>query len=133
MSTSLTGGCLCGGVRYRVDAAPTDLNDCHCVDCRRSSGAPYVTWGTVSCDKLQVTDGRLRQVLHAGRIRSWAACCGTQLFFHTDAEADTVDVTIASLDDPAPFPPQCAIWTEDRLPWVRLDERLPAHPRGSGA
>jgi hypothetical protein len=132
MSTSLTGGCLCGGVRYCLDTEPADLNDCHCVDCRRSSGAPYVTWGTVSCDKLQVVAGRLRQVLHAGRIRSWAACCGTHLFFHTDAEADTVDVTIASLDDPASFAPRCAIWTEDRLPWVRLDEKLPAHSQDRG-
>jgi hypothetical protein len=37
-----------------------------------------------------------------------------------------IDVTIASLDDPAPFAPQKAIWLEDKLPWVKLDESLPS-------
>ncbi len=46
-----------------------------------------------------------------------------------------IDVTIASLDDPAPFAPQKAIWLEDKLPWVKLDESLPSFqktPKTSG-
>jgi hypothetical protein len=38
---------------------------------------------------------------------------------------EMVDVTIASLDDPTPFAPRRAIWLEDKLPWVRIDEALP--------
>ena len=44
MKLVIEGGCVCGGVRYRLEAAPTQVNDCHCLDCRRSSGAPFVTW-----------------------------------------------------------------------------------------
>jgi hypothetical protein len=47
------------------------------------------------------------------------------LFIEDAKDSDTIDVTIASLDDPAPFPPQRAIWLEDKLPWVRIDESLP--------
>jgi len=72
-------------------------------------------------------------VPHAGRVRSFAACCGTHLFFEDSEDAPTIDVTIASLDDPRPFEPERAIWLEDRLPWVKLDERLPAYRRSSGA
>jgi hypothetical protein len=36
------------------------------------------------------------------------------------------DVTIASLDDPAPFAPRKAVWLEDKLPWVVIDESLPS-------
>jgi hypothetical protein len=46
-----------------------------------------------------------------------------------------IDVTIASLDDPTPFAPQKAIWLEDKLPWVKLDESLPMFqktPKTSG-
>ena len=32
-----------------------------------------------------------------------------------------VAMTVASLDDPKPFPPEAAIWTGDKLPWVKLD------------
>ena len=129
MNAAIEGGCLCGGLRYRLEAAPTDRNDCHCIDCRRSSGAPYVTWGTVKRDQLRITAGEVRRIPHANRVRSFAACCGTHVFFEDSREAETVDVTIASLDDPTPFPPEMSIWTEDRLPWVALNETRPVFLR----
>jgi hypothetical protein len=46
-----------------------------------------------------------------------------------------VDVTIASLDDPAPFAPQKAIFLEDKLPWVVIDKSVPTFqktPKTSG-
>jgi hypothetical protein len=63
---------------------------------------------------------------HANRIRSFAACCGTHLFFEDTKDSDAIDVTIASLDDPTPFAPQKAIWLEDKLPWVVINELLPS-------
>jgi hypothetical protein len=39
-------------------------------------------------------------------------------------------VTIASLDQPEHYAPEVAIWTEDRLPWARLDAALQAFQRG---
>ena len=71
-------------------------------------------------------------VPHAGRVRSFAACCGTHLFFEDADGAPTVDVTIASLDDPTPCAPTRVIWTEDRLPWVVLDGALPTFLQRSG-
>ena len=55
-----------------------------------------------------------------------ASCCGTHLFFEDGKDSDTIDVTIASLDDPTPFAPQKAIFLEDKLPWVAIDESIPA-------
>ena len=123
---NLTGGCLCGGVRYVLGAAPIAIADCHCVDCRRSSGAPYVTWGVVPRERFHLVNGALRQVAHAGRVRAFAACCGTQILFEDTPDYPSVDVAIATLDDPSPFPPKRSVWTEDKLPWVILDPSLPA-------
>src|SRR5205823_9627395 len=75
--------------------------------------------------------GEPRKIAHANRIRSFAACCGTHLFFEENKDSDTIDVTIASLDDPAPFAPKKAIWLEDKLPWVTIDESLPSFPKSS--
>lgn len=122
----LTGGCLCGGTRYELYAVPEGRNDCHCVDCRRSSGAPYVTWGSVRKEHLTVLQGELNEVQFAGRCRYFARCCGTHLFFRLSPESEWIDVTIASLDEPMAFGPEKSIWTEDRLPWAILDSRLPA-------
>ena len=120
---------MCGGVRYRLHAEPIELSDCHCLDCRRASGAPFVTWGTVSKEDIELLSGELRKVSHAGRLRSFAACCGTPLFFQDDEASASIDVTIASLDEPRSYTPEVAIWTEDRLPWVELNPERKAFRR----
>jgi hypothetical protein len=120
------GGCLCGGARYELQEQPFGVVDCHCLDCRRSSGAPYVTWGIVHREKFKLLTGTLRRVPYAGRVRAFAACCGTQILFEDTPDWPTVDVAIATLDDPKPFPPTKAIWVEDKLPWVALDPAIPA-------
>ena len=131
MNLPINGGCLCGGTRYELHAAPMSVGDCHCIDCRRSAGAPYVTWGTVSRPQVKIVRGEVRRVPHASRIRGFAACCGTHLFFEDAPDSDTLDVTIASLDDPTPCAPKKAIWLEDHLPWVALDPALPHFKRSS--
>jgi hypothetical protein len=125
----LTGGCVCGGTRYVLKSRPFALIDCHCIDCRRSVGAPYVTWGSVRREDLVVIKSEPRKIVHANRIRSFAACCGTHLFFEDSKDSDNIDVTIASLDDPIPFAPQKTIFLEDKLPWVTIDKSLPSFPK----
>jgi hypothetical protein len=78
-----------------------------------------------------LTKGEPRKIAHANRIRSFAACCGTHLFFEATKDSDTIDVTIASLDEPAPFSPRKVIWLEDKLPWVVIDESLPKFQKSS--
>jgi hypothetical protein len=121
MDRAVEGGCLCGGLRYRLCEPPVRIADCHCVDCRRASAAAFVTWGVVRRQDVKILSGELRKVRYAGRLRSFAACCGTPLFFEETEASPTVDVTIVSLDDPKRFAPEAAIWTEDRLPWAVID------------
>ena len=130
MKAPIEGGCLCGGVRYRLHNEPAQLSDCHCSDCRRASAAPFVTWGTIRRKDIEILSGELRKVIYADRLRSFAACCGTPLFFQDDAVSESIDVTIASLDHPEGFSPAVAIWTEDRLPWAVLDPAYRTYPRG---
>jgi hypothetical protein len=123
-----TGGCVCGGTRYVLKNRPLAVVDCHCIDCQKSAGAPYLTWGTISRKDLVLTEGEPRKIPYADRIRSFAACCGTHLFFEDSKDSDNIDVTIASLDDPTLFAPTKAIFLEDKLPWVMIDESLPSFP-----
>ena len=83
-------------------------------------------WGSVPRKDLVLTKGEPRKILYANRIRSFAACCGTHLFFEDSKDSDAIDFTIASLDDPTAFKPQKAIFLEDKLPWVAIDESMPS-------
>jgi hypothetical protein len=64
---------------------------------------------------LVVTRGEPRKIAQASRIRSFAAGCGAHLFFEGKKDSKMIDVTIASLDDPAAFAPQKAIFLEDKF------------------
>jgi hypothetical protein len=127
MESEIEGGCLCGGVRYRLQEPPRRISDCHCIDCRRASAAPFVTWGEVRRDRVALVSGETKEVSHASRLRSFAACCGTPLFFADHAKTEQIDVTISSLDQPDSYVPEVAIWLEDRMPWVTLDPARPGH------
>ena len=83
-------------------------------------------WGSVARKDLVLTKREPRKVAYANRLRSFAACCGTHLFFEDSEGSDMIDFTIASLDDPTLFAPQKAIFLEDKLPWVVIDESIPS-------
>src|SRR5262245_49623924 len=98
---SLEGGCACGAIRYRVRGTPYHRTLCHCVDCRRASGAPVVAWASFAVAALTWTRGapKLRRSSdHAER--GFCSDCGTQLTFQDDQSRWELDLTLASLDRP---------------------------------
>jgi hypothetical protein len=123
---ALSGGCLCGAVRYETDAEPYGAGLCHCVTCRKASGAPMTAWFSVKAEDLRLT-GELRKHRSSDHaVRSFCPGCGTQLLFDDARYPDEVDVSIASLDDPDPVRPEKHIWTRSQLNWVRLADGLPS-------
>ena len=131
MKLPLEGGCLCGGVRYRISAAPRDVDYCHCRMCQRSTGAPVVPWLTVPSAALAWIEGEpavYRSSQKAERL--FCPTCGTQLVFREPAAPDKLDVTLASLDDPAAVRPTHHIWTASRIAWFETADDLPRYPEG---
>lgn len=128
------GGCLCGAVRYAIDAGPESVGVCHCESCRRSAGGDSVAWATVAEGAFRLLSGEPR--IHAsspGVRRGFCATCGTTLTYRCEGEQGTIDVTLASLDDPETFPPQSELWLEERLSWNPANPALEPHERGGGA
>ena len=124
---SYEGGCLCGGVRYRVTAAAIDTGYCHCRMCQRNSGAPVVAWTTFPATSFSWTAAAPATYVSSPQIqRQFCAHCGSYLVFRRD-ESTEVSVNTASLDDPGAFQPQMHIFVESRIPWFRTDDDLPQH------
>jgi hypothetical protein len=89
----LEGGCLCGGVRYRISGEPRSADYCHCRMCRRAAGSPVVARITVADAAFARTKGApavYRSSADAERL--FCAACGTQLALRD--EPDHVDVTL---------------------------------------
>jgi hypothetical protein len=125
------GGCLCGAVRYRIAAEPLLVEICHCASCRRAVGAPSVAWAVVPAAAFALIAGTpARHASSPGVERTHCAACGTSLTYRSEAE--TIDVTLASLDDPTALAPTLEIWLADRLPWQPVDPARSLSDRGSG-
>jgi hypothetical protein len=126
----LEGGCACGAVRYRLEAEPFDAGYCHCLICRRSSGAPVLAFATIPLHKFVITNGEPAKRRSSSFGERWfCRDCGTQLAMHVDHQPDTIDFTIPSLDDPAVTAPGFHLFTADRIDWFDTADDLPRHAR----
>jgi len=124
----MTGGCFCGAVRYRVRAATRDVSHCHCGICRRTTGAPFVTWATFPAARFAFTAGTPAELRSTPRaVRQFCGTCGTALTFREAARPNSVDVTVGSMDQPGAVVPAAHIWTSSQLAWLRLADDLPRH------
>ena len=133
-TTTYEGGCLCGAVRYRSTAAPLRGVICHCTMCRRHSGAPVLAFVHFPVDAFQWVRGRpTRYRSSAYAERGFCAQCGSTLSMHEEVLADRVQVTVGSLDEPQRVRPDDHVWTQDALPWFRIDDDLRRFPQSSSS
>lgn len=115
------GGCLCGAVRYRIDGEPLSAGYCYCRMCQRAAGAPVVAWVAFRRDSFRFVTGQPHALRASARaVRRFCADCGGALTFEYSADTETIDVTIASLDDPGSTEPLYEIWTSSKPPWLDL-------------
>jgi hypothetical protein len=121
----IEGGCLCGAIRYRIDGPATPAVHCHCSMCRRSAGAVFVTWITVAAADLRFVRGQPRLYVSSSRgERQFCGDCGAQLTWSSRPAADTVDVTVGTLDHPERHPADRHSFADDRISWLRFDDTL---------
>jgi hypothetical protein len=122
----LTGGCLCGAVRYTARSAG-EVTNCHCRMCQRSTGAAFATW-VRAC--LVDSTGQISRFRSSGKVqRGFCPACGSSLMMVYDDEA-VVWLAVGSLDTPAAVRPNNNIWTEAMLPFVQSgDNHLPSQQK----
>ena len=131
---TISGGCHCGAIRYRIAGDALTQALCHCSDCRRHAGTPLVGWAMFKSDQVQVTQGEARIYASSenGR-RHFCADCGTGLFYVNERTLPgLIDVQTGTLDDPALLPAQLHIQTAERIPWMDTAHDLPRHERYPG-
>lgn len=117
---SVNGGCFCGSIRYEFDEGQYPVANCHCSMCRKTSGAPYVTWIVVKDTAFRYTSGTPRklQSSEAG-TRYFCSDCGTPVVCVSSNHPEIVDVTLGSLDHPDEFAPTMDVYEDSRLAWLK--------------
>jgi hypothetical protein len=120
--SNVTGGCLCGGVRYTLKDEPARRGVCHCRDCQRFTGSafmPLMFFPKASVDlkgelKSFTTEGSSGHKVH----RHFCSNCGSSVAIEAEHGAGRMLVAVGTLDDPSGFVPDVEIFCDFAQPWV---------------
>jgi len=132
----LTGGCLCGGVRYEVTAPFVSASYCHCTRCQRRTGTAASAQARTGPGALRILQGEELVGEWVPPDEGWAKCfcsaCGGALWSRSREIPPVFSVRLGSVDgDPGirpsfrQFVAYAASWEpipDDGLP--RYDERM---------
>lgn len=98
--TELSGGCLCGQVRYRITGARRNIINCHCENCRRTHGH-VSAYTSVDKKNLQLISQQSLVWYHdqsPDTYRGFCRECGASLFWDARDENNKMAVSAGTLD-----------------------------------
>jgi hypothetical protein len=128
----LTGGCMCGGVRFEVTERPLFAGYCHCTRCQRRTG-------TASSVSARIAPGSLR-VVRGGELiaayeppdgfhKLFCSACGSALWSRHPEDPDVVSVRLGAFDGDPGVRPSYRQYVAYAAPWEALpDDGLERYP-----
>ena len=121
-----TGSCLCRAITYKSNSAPLRTFNCHCEDCRKCSGAPYLTNIFVKEVDLDI-QGTLNSYIHQSEsgnkiTKKFCKICGCQLFSFNEGRPGLVRIHAGTVNELEVVKPQGDVWISKRIPSIKLDE-----------
>jgi hypothetical protein len=127
----LTGGCLCGGVRFEIGEPPVSSGYCHCTRCQRRTGA-------AASPQARIAPGSMRLLSGEDLIRGWqppdhgwgkffCSNCGSQLWSESPDGAIR-SVRLGAFDGDPGIRPTDRQWLSSAAPWEPVpDDGLEHH------
>jgi hypothetical protein len=125
----LTGGCLCGGVRYEIAEPLVSAGYCHCTRCQRRAGVAAGISGRVVPGSFRITQGEelLRSWLpRDGNAKVFCGECGSGIFAHAPDDPERMGVRLGTIDGDPGIRPSYHQHIASRAIWEPLpDDGLP--------
>jgi hypothetical protein len=128
-AVSITGGCLCGAIRYCFTAPPIVTRVCWCRVCQYI-GAGNATVNICFPTNAFTLEGApldYRSIAESGNVmhRRFCGTCGTALFSEAEARPHLIFVRVGTLDDPEIAKPAMTSWTSAAPTWACIASDIP--------
>ncbi len=128
---TINGGCLCGGVRYRIDAPPIAARTCWCRLCQYIGAGSATVNVAFPAHAVAVTGETAEFVSSAdsgARMRRrFCPGCGVHLFSDAESRPHLTYVRAGTLEDPEIARPEATIWTAAAPSWACIAADLPRY------
>ena len=128
----ITGGCLCGAVRFTVAEGPIVGRVCWCKVCQKIGAGGPAVGAAFKTAGLKV-EGEMRDYVSTADSgnrmhRKFCPICGTHLFSEAESRPTLVFIRAGALDDPEIAKPSSTIWVASAPSWACIDQTLPQVP-----
>jgi hypothetical protein len=126
VTTTLAGKCFCGAVQYAVADEFAYAMNCHCSNCRRTTGSAFKAFAGIERGKLAVSKGADALLIYGSPTNHDAHCkaCGS-LLYSLVREAKFVHVALGTLVDAPGIRPSRHIFVGSKAPWFEITDDLP--------
>ncbi len=128
----LTGGCLCGAVRFEVSEPPLFASYCHCTRCQRRTGTASSAQARLAAGSLRMTEGE--ELLRAfeppdGAPKVFCSACGGALWSTNPETNEPMSVRMSAFDDDPGVKPSYRQYVAYAAAWEPIpDDGLPRYP-----
>jgi len=136
VSAKLTGGCLCGEVRYEINGNVLAAVHCHCLDCQKATGSGFATVIGIAREDFRLCTGEnmltgFTVTADSGRrvTREFCRRCGSPLFTPPEMNENMVWIKTGSLDDSTALKPTAACWTTRARSWAPVPVGVECYDR----
>ncbi len=127
-SSLVTGGCMCGRIRYEISQPAIGTILCHCRMCQRFNSAPFSVWTTIPIDAVRFTKGEPTYYVSSliGE-RGYCPDCGSSLTmtYYAPERSGILAILAPSFDHPEDYAPTRHACVESMMPWLDLRDSLP--------
>ena len=129
--TKMTGGCMCGAVRFETTGDSSNIAHCHCLSCRKHNGAAVVTLVEFAADQVQFS-GDARKIYESspGVGRAFCGNCGTPLTWEDSIngkDSSIFEIHISTFDNPDVLAPSAHVFYSERISWLDIADNLPRY------
>jgi hypothetical protein len=128
----LTGGCLCGGVRFEVTEPLVSSGYCHCTRCQRRTGTGASASGRIVPGSLRIKSGEELIRSYApedGFLKAFCSGCGSALWSQSPDDPEVISVRLGAFDGDPGIRPAYRTFTAFAATWEPIpDDGLPRFP-----
>jgi hypothetical protein len=126
----LRGRCACKAIAYEVEDGFVAAFNCHCSNCRATTGSAFMPWGEIEREKLRVTKGAgLLRVLGDPDADHEVHCeaCLSLVYWTSMRDRAYVRIPFGSLVDEPMLKPTAHMFVGSKAPWYEIRDDLPQH------